>query len=264
MGDRFSTGVFPDMASHFGAIGLEVRDQQEYGELLHRLYGLGRAEPVGEGATRVVWSGAGGTRVELEFDGEGALTYVLPCLVPRGAPVPVRGIALAPDGTAHMELLDGEGGEMLCPLPVELTDRAELRALGRGEAGAPREGSLRLSALAERIDLHADEAAYDAAQGDREPKFAPDFLIPAGLFRPDDADREWTPTAHALFAGGVVAAERTESEISGEAFHRIRVRTIGGIEVDVAAADTQLPHPPVPGQWVEGAFFMTGSLGLAP
>jgi hypothetical protein len=251
------------MTSHFGAIGLEIGDREEYGELLRRLYGLGRAEPVGGGAVRVVWTGGGGARVELEIDAEGALAYVLPTLVPRGEPVPVRGVALAPDGTAHVELLDGEDGEMLCPLPVELTDRAELRALGRGEDGAPTEGRLRLSALAERIDLYADQEAYDAAQEEREPKFAPDYLIPAGLFRPDDAGREWAPTAHALFAGSVVAAERTESEISGEVFHRLRVRTIGGIEVDVAAAGAQLPHEPVPGQWVDGAFFMTGSLGLA-
>ncbi|GAA2444842.1 hypothetical protein [Streptomyces macrosporus] len=250
------------MASRFGAIGFEVRDRREYGALLRRLYGLGRAEPVGGGAVRVVWTGAGGTRVELEIDAKGALTYVLPCLVPRGTPVPVRGIAAAPDGTAHVELLDGEGGEMLCPLPVELIDRAELRALGRREAGAPTEGHLRLSALAERIELHADAAAYDAAQGDRRPRFAPNFLVPSGLFRPDDAGPEWRPTAHALFAGEVVAAERAENEVGGGVFHRLRVRTLGGIEVDVAAADAQLPHDPAPGQWVEGAFFTTGSLGL--
>ncbi|MGK5447623.1 hypothetical protein [Streptomyces radiopugnans] len=254
------------MTSHFGAIGLEVGDRQEYGELLRRLYALGRAEPVGGGAVRVVWTGAGGARVELEIDGEGSPAYVLPALVPRGAPVPVRGIALAPDGVAHMELLGGEDGRMLCPLPVELTDRAELRALGREEGGAPTEGLVRLSALAERIDLYSDRAAYDAAQREREPGFAPEYLIPSGLFRPDDAGREWAPVAHALFAGGVVAAERTESEISGEVFHRLRVRTLGGIEVDVAAAGAQLPHAPAPdrwaGRWVEGAFFMTGSLGL--
>ncbi|PJE98459.1 hypothetical protein CUT44_07045 [Streptomyces carminius] len=250
------------MTSHFGTIGLEVHDREEYAGLLRRLHGLGHAEPVGPGLTRVVWTGTGGARVELEIDEEGALTYALPALVPRGAPVPVRGIALAPDGTAHVELLDGPGGEMLCPLPVELTDRAELRALGCAPGGAPTEGTLRLGALAERIALHPDEAAYDAAQGDREPRFAPDFLIPAGLFRPDDAGPEWAPSPHALFAGEVVAAERAESELTGGVFHRIRVRTVGGIEVDVAAADTQLPHSPAPGQWAEGAFFMTGSLGL--
>ncbi|WP_051716964.1 hypothetical protein [Streptomyces megasporus] len=251
------------MASRFGAIGLEVRGRREYGELLRRLYGLGRAEPVGGGALRVVWTGAGGARVELEIDGEGVLRYVLPCLVPRGTPVPVRGITPTPDGTTHVELLDGEGGETLCPLPVELTDRAEPRALARGGDGAPTEGHLRLSALAERIELHADAAAYDAAQGGREPRFAPDFLVPVGLFRPEDAGREWAPTAHALFAGEVTAVERVESEIGGGVFHRLRVRTLGGIEVDVAAADAHLAKAPVAGQWVEGTFFMTGSLGPA-
>ncbi|GAA2401953.1 hypothetical protein GCM10010420_31300 [Streptomyces glaucosporus] len=251
------------MASRFAAIGFEVRDRQEYGGLLRRLYGLGRAEPVGGGAVRVVWTGAGGARVELEVDGGGALAYVLPCLVPRGAPVPVRRIALAPDGTAHVELLDGEGGRTLCPLPVALTDRAELRALGRGPGGAPVEGRLRLSALAERIGLHADAAAYDAARDGRTPGLAPDFLIPSGLFRPEGAGRDWAPTAHALFAGEVVAAERVRNETGGGVFHRLRVRTAGGIEVDVAAAGARLPRDPAPGQWVEGTFFMTGSLGLA-
>ncbi len=102
------------MASRFGAIGLEVRDRREYGELPRRLYGLGRAEPVGGGALRVVWTGAGGARVE--------------------------------------------------------------------------------------------------------------------------------------------------SEIGGGVFHRLRVRTLGGIEVDVAAADAHLPKAPVAGQRVEGTFLMAGSL----
>ncbi|MTE18563.1 hypothetical protein F0L17_05340 [Streptomyces sp. TRM43335] len=251
------------MSGHFDAIGIRVDSREEYGELLRRLYGLGRAEPVGGGATRVVWTGAGGSRVELEIDARGALAYVLPALVPRGAPVPVRGIALAPDGTAHVELLDAEGGRPLCPLPVELTDRAELRALGGTEAGAPAEGRLRLGALAERIALYPDAAAYDAAQDGPGPRLAPDFLVPCGLFRPDEAGPEWAPTAHAMFAGGVVGAERVESEIGGGAFHRLRVRTLGGIEVDVAAADDLLPRAPVPGDHVEGTFFVTGSLGLS-
>ncbi|MBN3928441.1 hypothetical protein IQ279_02060 [Streptomyces verrucosisporus] len=254
------------MTSHFGAIGLKAGSRQEYGELLRRLYALGRAEPVDGGSMRVVWTGSGGARVELEIDCEGSLTHVLPALVPRGAPVPVRGIALAPDGVAHMELLDGVGGRTLCPLPVELTDRVELRALGRRQGGAPTEGFVRLSALAERIDLYEDRAAYDAAQRGREPAFAPEYLIPSGLFRPDDSGRDWAPAAQALFAGGVVTAERVENEIGGGAFHRLRVRTLGGIEVDVAVSDAQLPHAPAPdgwaGRWVEGAFFMTGSLGL--
>lgn len=247
------------MTSHFGTIGLEVGSRSAYEDLLRRLYSLGETDDAGQGATRTVWEGDGGARVELEVDAEGALVHVLPCLVPRGRPVPVRGVALASDGTAHMELLDAPDGETVCPLPVELTDRVELRTLERPLG----QGALRLSALAEQITLHTDEAAYDAAQADRTTKFAAHYLIPSGLFRPDDAEDGWLPTAHALFAGEVVAHERTESEITGEVFHRLRVRTLADAEIDVAAADIQLDRAPAVGQWLDGSFFLTGSLGLA-
>ncbi|MDK1474162.1 hypothetical protein QNO07_12170 [Streptomyces sp. 549] len=247
------------MVSHFGAIGLEVSSREEYEDLLRRLYALGASDDAGGGATRTVWTGSGGARVEMEVNGEGALTHVLPCLVPGGRPVPVRGIALASDGTAHMELLDAPGGESVCPLPVELTDRVELRGL----RSPPVEGALRLSALAEHLTVFPDEAAYEAAQADREMKFASHYLVPAGLFRPDDAEAGWLPTAHALFAGEVVAVRRTESDLTGEVFHRLRVRTLADTEIDVAAADVQLDHRrPAVGNWVDGSFFLTGTLGL--
>lgn len=47
--------------------------------------------------------------------------------------------------------------------------------------------------------------------------------------------------------------------VTGKAFHRIRVRTIAAIELDVA--DTGLERSPAPGDIVTGTFFLTGSLG---
>lgn len=251
--------IVDGMASHFGTIGLEVTNREEYETLLLRLHSLGTADGVGDQATRVVWRGEAGERVELEIAEDGALTYVLPALEPRGQPVPVRRVRLAPDGTAHLELLDGEDGELICPLPVELTDRVELRALPE----PVERGALRLSALAESVTLHTDADAYDASQGDRKPHFAPEHLVPVGLFRPEDSDEDWLPSAHAQFAGEVIATERAVSELTGAGFHRLRVRTLGRIEVDVAVAAGQLDGQPAVGQWLVGQFFMTGTLGLS-
>lgn len=52
--------------------------------------------------------------------------------------------------------------------------------------------------------------------------------------------------------------------VTGAAFHRIRVRTIAAIELDVAIATTALKEPPARGNIVTGTFFLTGRLGLQP
>ncbi|MFF7212211.1 hypothetical protein ACFZAU_17010 [Streptomyces sp. NPDC008238] len=242
------------MSNHFAAIGLGVADQDSFRELVVGL--AGRTDPrTVDGALRQhVWTGAGGARVVIETQ-DGSITQVLPCLSPGGEPVAVRGVLLVDEEVARLELLDGPGGTMVCPLTVELEDRAVLRARG----GKVPEGSLRLGALAERITLHTGgKEAYEASQEGEEIGFAPDFLIPFGLFRPEGAEEDWVPSAHAGFAGEVLLAEAHTGDVTGGRFHRLRVRTIAGFEVDVAVADEELTDTPEAGHWVDGEFFMTG------
>ncbi|WP_406263778.1 hypothetical protein OH779_12310 [Actinacidiphila glaucinigra] len=248
------------MSNHFAAIGLGVTDQDSFRALVSGLLERADAQPVGGDVRQHVWTGTGGARVVIETQGR-SIAQVLPCLAPAGEPVSVTGVALVDDETARVGLLDGPGGTMVCPLAVDLEDRAVLRSRG----GTAPEGELRLAALAERLTLHTGgKAAYEASQEGREIGFAPDFLIPYGLFRPEGAEEGWVPSAHAGFAGEVLLAEAHTGDVTGGRFHRLRVRTIAGFEVDVAVADEELTDSPVAGHWVDGEFFMTGSLGLAP
>ncbi|MFI8179895.1 hypothetical protein ACIF70_05140 [Actinacidiphila glaucinigra] len=80
---------------------------------------------------------------------------------------------------------------------------------------------------------------------------------------PEGAGEGRVPSAHAVFAGEVLLAEVHEGEAGGGRVHRLRVRTIGGHEVDVAVAGEELTDAPASGHWVDGEFFLTGSLGLA-
>ena len=107
-----------------------------------------------------------------------------------------------------------------------------------------------LAALAEEVTVHADD--YYAAE----------HFIPSGAFQLGESTPGWTPSAHTLFAGEVIEAETPANTVTGTAFHRIRVRTIATIELDVAIATTDVEQPLAPGNVVTGTFFMTGRLGL--
>ena len=111
-----------------------------------------------------------------------------------------------------------------------------------------------LAALAEEVTVHADAEAYYASQDDDGPKFAADHFIPSGAFQLGEPTPGWTPSAHALFAGEVIEAETPANTVTGTAFHRIRVRTIATIELDVAIATTDVEQPPAPSNVVTGTF----------
>ncbi|WP_431948653.1 hypothetical protein [Actinacidiphila sp. bgisy167] len=202
------------MSSHFAAIGLDVTDRESFRALVVGLLERADTQRVEGGLRQHVWTGAGGARVVIETQ-ERSIAQVLPCLAPAAEPVPVARVEMVDAETTRLELLDTPGGTMLCPLAVELEDRAVLRARGGTASG----GELRLAALAERITLHTGgKEAYDAAQEGREIGFAPDYLVPYGLFRPEAAADDWVPSAHAAFAGEVLLAEVHVGEAGGGHF----------------------------------------------
>ncbi|WP_037305968.1 hypothetical protein [Amycolatopsis orientalis] len=247
------------MASHFEAIGIGIAGQEEFEEKVISLISEGTARQITKKVTEHVWTDPSGARLIAQVRG-GKLDFLLPCLAGTAPAVPVRDVRLVDAETAMLELLDGVDGELVCPIAVELEDRAVLAHSG----GRLETGSLVLSALAEEVTVHADAEAYDASQDDDELKFAPDHFIPSGAFPLEESSRDWTPSAHALFAGEVIEVETPVNTVTGTAFHRIRVRTIAAIELDVAVATTGLERPPARGNIVSGTFFLTGRLGLQP
>ncbi|RSN32205.1 hypothetical protein DL990_20000 [Amycolatopsis sp. WAC 01416] len=247
------------VSSHFEAIGIGFTDQDEFGEKVISLVGMGETRQIAAKLSEHVGTDASGARLVAQVRDRG-IEYLLPCLAGTTPAVPVRDVRLVDDETATLDLLDGVEGEMVCPIAVELEDRAVLADAG----GQLETGSLVLAALAEDVTVHADAEAYYASQGDDGPKFAADHFIPSGTFALAEPASDWTPSAHALFAGVVIEAETPVNTVTGAAFHRIRVRTIAAIEVDVAIATTDLEEPPARGNIVTGTFFLTGRLGLQP
>lgn len=245
------------MSSHFDAIGIGVTGQDEFGERVVSLLSAGTARQVDKKISEHVWTDPSGARLVAQVR-KGEIDFLLPCLAGTAPAVPVRDVHLVDDETAMLDLLDGVAGEMICPVAVELEDRAVLAHSG----GRLESGSLTLAALAEDITVHADADAYYASQDGDGPKFAADYFIPSGTFALEESSPDWTPSARALFAGEVIEAETPVNTVTGKAFHRIRVRTIAAIELDVAIAATDLEQPPAPGNIVTGTFFLTGSLGL--
>ncbi|KDN22054.1 hypothetical protein [Amycolatopsis rifamycinica] len=247
------------MSSHFEAIGIGVTSEDEFAERVVSLIGAGTARPITPKTSEHVWTDPSGARLVAQVRG-GEVEFLLPSLAGTTPAVPVRNVRLVDDETAMLELLDGVDGQLVCPVAVELEDRAVLAHAG----GRLETGSLVLAALAEEVTVHADAEAFYAAQDDDMPKFAADHFIPSGSFPLADPGPGWTPSAHALFAGEVVEARMPVNTVTGTTFHRIRVRTIAAIELGVAIAPTVLERPPAPGNIVTGTFFLTGNLGLRP
>ncbi|SEC47842.1 hypothetical protein SAMN04489729_1672 [Amycolatopsis lurida] len=254
--DRATGG--DSVSSHFEAIGIGVTSEDEFRERVVSLIGAGTARQIDKKISEHVWTDSSGARLVAQVR-KGEIDFLLPCLAGTAPAVSVSGVRLVDDETAMLDLLDGDG-EMVCPVAVELEDRAVLAQAG----GRLESGSLVLAALAEDITVHADADAYEASQDEDGLKFAADHFIPSGTFALEDPSPGWAPSAHALFAGEVVEVATPVNTVTGEAFHRIRVRTIAAIELDVAIATTDLERPPARGNIVTGTFFLTGSLGLQP
>jgi hypothetical protein len=245
------------VANHFGAIGIPIGSMEQFSQLVGALTAEAPRRKIGDGIYDHVWTDPSGARLVSQTRG-GGIDFALPCLAGAGAPAPVRNIRLIDPETAMLDLLDTVDGNMVCPLAVELEDRAVLAARG----GTLHTGQLVLAALAEKITVHADADAYYASQPGDGPKFAADYLIPAGTFPPSQAPADWAPSAHAILAGEVLQARTRTTERTGGQFHWIRVRTIAGTELDIAANPEDLPDLPTPGNIASGTFFLTGNLGL--
>ncbi|HET6288086.1 MAG TPA: hypothetical protein VFG15_15225 [Amycolatopsis sp.] len=247
------------VSSHFEAIGIGVTDQDEFRERVVSLISMGEARQIAAKLSEHVWTDPSGARLVAQVRNRG-IEFLLPCLAGTTPAVPVRDVRLVGDETATLELLDGVDGKLICPAAVELEDAAVLAHSG----GRLETGFLVPAALAEDVTVHADAEAYDASQGDDGPKYAADHFIPSGTFALGEPSSDWTPSAHALFAGEILEAETPVNTVTGAAFHRIRVRTIAAIELDIAIAATDLEEPPTRGNIVTGTFFLTGRLGLQP
>lgn len=236
------------MASHFGSIGFVFADQQEFATRIVELATVGDVHDLDGEFSDHIWTDTSGARAVILTRG-GSIQEMLPCLAGGGEPIRVHAAEMLDAELARVNLQTDDGGD-ICPLLVELEDRALLAREGKLE-----EGRLRLAALAEEISIHADADAYYASQDGDGPKFAADHLVPAGMFGPE-------PRAVAMLAAKVIAVERRTNTMTSAPFYWMRVQGISEIEFDVAVQDGLPDTAPEPGNVISGMFFMTGNLGL--
>lgn len=141
------------------------------------------------------------------------------------------------------------------PLAVTIDDLAISEAAYR--AGTTLE--LEVSAMAETIEVFADEAAYRASGT----PMAVESLIPSGLFAPGGDPAAHQVTSRILLSGVVTSAERRRHSLFGHPFVVIRVRCMGTdwpVAVDpgdLGALDAPLPSP---GAIVSARLWLSGHL----
>ena len=161
-----------------------------------------------------------------------------------------------------------EDGEQLTAMTLELEERALLDArLIRGDAT--------VVALAGEFKAFEDADAFSASDssylGDPTkageppehavamgwpwpPRYAPESFMSTGVFdAPEAAD------AYAILNGSVLDSEQRTNEVTGQAFHVLRVHTVG-FDVDMCVAAADITGLIEPGMVVASYAFMVGSL----
>lgn len=127
----------------------------------------------------------------------------------------------------------------VCPLLVDIPDALLIRK----QVAVPAIVTLQIAAFAHELKCFLDESAYETALAG-QPHLASEALIPTGLFSPKgDLVVE---RAQALFTGRVLEAVLHTNPTSGNTFHALLVRTLGGT-VDVVADQPLLTGEPVQG-----------------
>lgn len=243
------------MGTHLGAVGFG-RDTTVLSDQLHRLVG---------GAGLVGTADGDRLRVYRHDDPSGSSVTVtiedsrVTCLTPGVAP----GLVVSATSTA---LLDDD-----CPYERPLEVMAQLRdlevplavtiddlALSEAALVAGRDVELVVGALAERITIFADEAAYRASGT----PMAVESLVPSGLFAPPGRTEEHRPSSRMLLSGVVTVSERREHSLFGHPFVVASVRSLGEdwqLAIDPADLGDD-GTPPPPGSIVRGSFWISGHL----
>lgn len=245
------------MPSHLSDIGFATlpRDQDDMVELLDRVRREGQ-RVAGSGGTYYRWSpGAGvelwgqvdsngdGIGLVPHFEGATRMTLGLASAVRRDGDTPL-------DGSVYAWAEPTDGGDSgLFPVVFDQPDSATL------ELRFPAIVDVQLVAFArEQLRLYPTEEAYAGPQSGL--KMAIESFIPVGTFKPDGTAID-PPDAFAFFTGRILAAETRRNPVTGDEFHWMHVRTLGG-EVDVVADPALVPVRPLRGGVVQGVFWLSG------
>lgn len=245
------------MGSHFGAIGLGGGD---FGEVVHRLMEASRLIGRDDSRDRSVYAheDASGARATITLEGA-RVACVTPSFRP-GTILDVEPGSLAGSDCPYERPFLGQrfdGDDELYPMAVQIDDLAlgEKRLLGASRL------RIEVAALAETIDVFADESAFRATGS----PMAVQSLIPSGLFAPPaaPAGESFRVSPRILMTGVVTSGEERTHSLFGEPFVRLSVSSYGG-EFEALVAPGDLTDDageirvPRPGSIVSGRFWLSG------
>jgi hypothetical protein len=251
------------MTSNLGCVGLGVDDVAGLGDLLAELIPAGTASRQADGSALYIWRDDSGARLTITTDRAGAIDDVTPSYDGEPGAVlagltPLHDSIVAADVLLDDEIATRLACEVLAPGPVPETGPAVVTAFGLDVSLHPSESAY-LASPASLLVGDAEDADDPEPQGDEEPlRMAAESFLAFGLFG-DPAEAE--PVAR---LNGTVLAVRTATVgPTGQAFHAVRVRTVG-MEVDVCLAATDHPIAPETGAVVAGTVYLVADVERPP
>lgn len=225
--------------SNFACIGVAEEDAQKVIE-----HGAEHAEVAleGKGSAHLLWRDDSGAALAFAIEGDS-----IRCVTPFFAgdePTHWRVIAAAASrdpecrhcSGADCDLGDADG-EMVTRTAVQWLHFSPYERWLR----APEPFELEVVAFGAGVRVCADSDELQRAMGEGEEGaiagFADDVFLPTGLFG-GEGDGSMLGRARALFAGRIERCERRENQVTGGAFHLLRVATLPGpINVVAGAID---------------------------
>ena len=245
------------MASNLSCIGLPIESEEEFESLAEAVFPSAETISVKGGAYLRATDESGAelwlqlnSRDEIigmnpHFTGVARFTAGITASVDRSESSPLDG---AYHAWANPTDDDSSTGEY--PFVFDMPD-----FLVANHLRLPYRADLQIAAFGQQVDCYDSPEAHGEAQ-DGETKFASESFIPAGLFSPD-GESTTPPTAHAIMAGTVLAAEERVNSWTGTRFYYCQLRSLGG-EYDVVLDPSEAGRLPLIGGVVAGTFWLSG------
>jgi hypothetical protein len=239
------------MTSNLGCVGLGVDDVDALAALLDEVIPTGTATRQEDGSALYVWTDPSGARLTVTTDRAGDVDTVSPSY--DGQPgVVLGGLVGLHDAVVAADVL--EAGEVVTRLAVEVLPPLPVPACG---------GAV-LTAFGVDVSLHPSAEEFAAADAslvtpgsaaEEEPlRMGSESFLSYGVFADAAVAR---PIAR--LNGQVVGTRTATVDVTGQAFHAVRVRTVG-MEVDVCLAAADHPTAPEPGAVVAGTVYLVADI----
>ena len=250
--------------SNFSNIGFNVTTQEDFQQLLEKVYPKSKPIKANEGIYSV-YSDSSGAELYIQFNrkknciganphfkGKSKRTVCLTHAVVR--------TESKLDGAFHcwanpLEVNNPDSGDY--PFVFDLPDFKTI-----GPVDFPKSHDIQLTAFAHELSIYDSEKDYHDSQTS-EPKFAIQSFIPSGLFSLGNNKDPNPPQAYCIFSGIIKQYERKRNALTGAEFYWLLVDTLSG-EVDVVADLSYFKKDPVVNGIVKGQFWLSGQLINAP